>query len=314
MESPEASDILSRFSSFTIAHPRFKNAIDIITEAIETTQDRNEPSSVLLLGDAGTGKTRICEILTARLGGTRVVRSEDNVTVVRPVISCGVPPNATIKGLVDRILKELGSARNNHPLSILENRLFTLLTTCDTKIIILDEWQHLVSRGAEPTRNSVCNWVKVLTNTFKGTVILSGTSASELIVDDDDQLAGRFPFRAYLYNFSLSTPEDMDIYATLLAAFSGEIRRSMPFDETPALCDEENMLGLFAFSAGNLRFIRLVLHAALKHALERNNRLFLCSDLAYAATRIHAPKRLTTKNPFELTLEQLQKIICRTNE
>ncbi|WP_416311295.1 TniB family NTP-binding protein [Pseudomonas sp. W03] len=309
MRSPDRSDILARFSSFTVAHPEFKGAVEIINESIETTRDRREPSSVLLLGDAGTGKTRICDILTARFGGSRVAHNDGGVSTMQPVISCVVPPRATIKGLVDNILKELGSHRNNHPLSTLESRLFTLLATCDTKIIILDEWQHLISRGAEPTRNAVCDWVKVLINTFKGTVILSGTRKSEMIVDDDEQLAGRFPFRAYLHNFSLRTPEDVNIFATLVAAFSQEISKVMPFDEIPVLCDEKLLLALYIFSTGNLRILRLLLHSALKRALERNDRNFTSEDLAYSATRIHYSRSLTKKNPFELSLSDLQKII-----
>ncbi|PWU31196.1 MULTISPECIES: TniB family NTP-binding protein [Pseudomonas] len=309
MKSPDTTDILTRFSSFTVVHPYFKNAMDTINEAIEMTRDRHEPSSVLLLGDAGTGKTRICQILTARVGDSRVTRSKDGVTILQPVISCVVPPHATIKGLVDRILKELGSHKNNQSLSNLESRLFTLLATCCTKIIILDEWQHLISRGAEPTRNGVCDWVKVLINTFKGTVILSGTRKSEEIVDEDEQLAGRFPFRAYLYNFSLGTPEEQDVYATLVAAFAREISNAMPFDEVLVLCDEKLLLALFIFTAGNLRILRLLLHSALKQALERNDRKFIREDLAYAATRIHYARRLTKKNPFELSLAELQGIL-----
>jgi len=305
------TDILSRFSSFTVAHPQFNIAMGVINEAIETTRIRSEPSSVLLLGDAGTGKTRICDILTAKNGGTRVESVAGGVAFLRPVICCPVPPNATIKGLVDRILKELGSTKNNHPLCILEDRLFTLLETCKTLIIILDEWHHLISRGAEPTRNAVCNWVKVLANTFKGTVILSGMLRSEQIVDGDEQLAGRFPFRAYLRNFSLSTTEDIGIYYALLTSFSREISRSMPFEKIPSLTDEHLALALYAFCAGNLRFLRVLLHIAIKSALTRNNGIFSIEDLVYAANRVHNPKCLIKNNPFELTLDQLQKCIRR---
>ena len=125
-------EALQKFSSFTVAHPQFSSAMDIINDAIDTTKSRNEPSSVLLLGQAGTGKTRICDILMAQNGGDRIVELEDSITYVKPVICCPVPPLASIKSLVEKILLKLGSSKNNQVLGRLEQRLFALLESCQT--------------------------------------------------------------------------------------------------------------------------------------------------------------------------------------
>ncbi|MCO6060205.1 TniB family NTP-binding protein [Pseudomonas sp. MOB-449] len=309
--NPEAKDALSRFSSFTIAHPAFRQAVDTIHEAIQTTSLRNEPSSVLLLGDGGTGKTRICEILAAKIGKKRTIQRDDEVITIRPLINCNVPPNATIKWLISNILEELGSHKNNQSLSALENRLYTLLDTCRTQFVTLDEWQHLIKRGAEPTRDAVCDWVKVFVNTFNGTVMLAGTPECESIVDYHEQLAGRFPYRAYLRNFSIGTPGDIELFSSLIGAFANEIIRTMPLHDIPPLTDDKFVLALYANSAGNLRFLRLLLHAALTNALERTDGTLTKSDFSHAFTRIHSPKRLTKEDPYEMTLLELQKSLFR---
>lgn len=307
----ESRDLLSSFANFTIVHPYFKLALDTIDEAIETTEICGEPSSVLLLGDGGTGKTRVCDTLAAKFGVQETMRNGEEIILTKPIINCAVPPNTTLKGLIERILEELGGVIKNQSISRLEYMLYTLLTTCKTKLIMLDEWQHLLTRGSEKTRGALGDWVKVLTDTFDGTVILSGTLDCESIIDDNDQLSGRFPFRAYLRNFSIDNEVDKGIFTGLICAFASEIKRTMPLDETIALTDEAILLGLYAFSVGNLRLLRRTLHAALKSAFERGDKRLLAADLAYATTRIKSPKRLIEANPFEVSLKELQKSLYR---
>ncbi|WP_371234429.1 TniB family NTP-binding protein [Pseudomonas sp. QE6] len=309
----EPRDLLTNFATFTIAHPYFKLALDTIYEAIETTEICSEPSSVLLLGNGGTGKTRICKLLAARFGVQETKRSEEEIILTKPIINCPVPPHTTLKGLVERMLRELGAVNNNQSFGRLEYKLYTLLDTCQTKLVMLDEWQHLLSRGAEKTREAVGDWVKVLTDSIDGTVILSGTLKSEIIINEDDQLTGRFPYRAYLRNFSIDNKTDKDIFIGLICAFTGEIKRTMPFEEIVAMTDENILLALYAFTAGNLRTLRLTLHTALRCALERGDRQLLDTDLAYAASRIKSPKRLINKNPFEVSFAELQKALYRSN-
>lgn len=307
----ESRELLRSFAGFTVVHPYFKVALDTIDEAIETTEICGEPSSVLLLGNGGTGKTRVCDTLAAKFGVPETVRNGEEIILTKPIINCAVPPNTTLKGLIEGILQELGGVIKNQSISRLEYMLYTLLKTCKTKLIMLDEWQHLLTRGSEKTRGAVTDWVKVLTDTFDGTVILSGTLKCEVIVDDDDQLSGRFPYRVYLRNFSIDTEIEKRIFTGLICAFAHEIKQSMPLNEVIALTDEAILLGLYAFSAGNLRTLRKVLHAALKSALERNDRRFLVADLAYAANRIKSPNRLTKANPFEISFKELQKSLYR---
>jgi len=59
---------LIEVKTFTVAHPQYYEALDIIHRSIEATRLRGEPSCVILLGDPGTGKTRICDEIEAEFG------------------------------------------------------------------------------------------------------------------------------------------------------------------------------------------------------------------------------------------------------
>ncbi|MGF6401611.1 hypothetical protein ABH905_005277 [Pseudomonas frederiksbergensis] len=307
----EAQDKLLQFKAFTIAHPQFREALDTLHRSIQATQLRGEPSCSLLLGAPGTGKTRMCQQLTSEFGPRTIMRTDGGIQDIYPSIYCGIPNNVTIKGVVIALLQRFETYNLYQPMASLEHRLMNLLKNCQTKLIILDEWQHLLRRGAARTQETVCDWVKVLTDIFSGEVVLAGTPECELIIKNHQALAGRFPYLAHLHPFTLSSPEDYNDFVRLIRAFAQEIVKTMEFEEIPPLTDEKLILALYAITGGNMRSIRILLYETLSDALERNDKNLLVSDFEVAAERIILSTRLTNNNPFTMTLSQLRKTLYK---
>jgi hypothetical protein len=308
---------LMQFKTFTIAHPQYCEALDTIHRSIEATRLRGEPTCVILLGDPGTGKTRICDEIEAEFGPPKKKRMKDGIHIIHPVVYCRVPNNATIKTLVTRLLNCFESYTKYQSVDALEYRLFNILRTCQTNFIMLDEWQHLLRGGTNRALQIAADWVKVLTDIFQGEVMLVGPDAVEHAIDLHQALADRFPYRARLSPFSLATPESYSLYLKLIRAFAIEINTTMGFKEIPPLTEEKLLLAFYAATGGNMRALRILLHESLANALERSDETLQVSDFSMAVSHVKLATRLTRKNPFACTCGELQKLIAtsmRKNE
>ncbi|WP_439253908.1 TniB family NTP-binding protein [Pseudomonas monteilii] len=305
---------LARFKRFTIGHPAYNLAIETIHKSIEATTLRGEAAGALLMGKPGTGKTRVCSHITSEFGPHTTQHSELDVDNLRPVIYCTVPNNCTAKGLIVSLLTTFDAARVYGDATSLEHRLRVLLERHQTKLIILDELQHMLQKGSLEGKKAVCDCIKDISDYFNGEMLLAGTPTFETIIDEHDALAGRFPYRATLANFSLATQLQQSEYMGLLAAFDSEIRNSMGFITMVSLTDAEMALALYVLTKGNLREIRTILFAALSDAFTRSDGNLTRDD--FSANFCHIPRnlRLCQENPFEMSYKKLNKVIATSKK
>ncbi|CRL51604.1 MULTISPECIES: TniB family NTP-binding protein [unclassified Pseudomonas] len=311
--NPTNEKKLKHFKTFTILHPQYREAVETIHRSIQATKLRGEPSCAVLLGDPGTGKTRVCHQILSEYARPSNVRTEAGLQDIRPSVYCRIPTQVTIKGVLISLLSCFETFSAYQSMGALEYRLMTVLKNCQTQLIILDELQHLLSRGAARTKETVCDWVKVLTDIFAGEVILAGTPDCEAIITAHSALAGRFPYSARLECFNLNTPESYEDFVKLLRAFSIRMKETFGFSEIPELTDEKMALAMYAFSSGNMRSIRTLLFQALNEALERDGELQL-QDFKTAANHVKVNTKMTLKNPFELKLGELHKIVYKKSK
>ncbi|WP_180355367.1 TniB family NTP-binding protein [Pseudomonas shirazica] len=300
---------LSSFKRFTIGHPAYNQAIVTIHKSIEATNLRGEAAGTLLMGVPGTGKTRVCTHISSEFGGNETKHTELDVDNLRPVLYCKVPNNCTVKGLIVSLLTAFQAARTYGDATSLEHRLRVLLERHQTKLIILDELQHLLQKGSLAAKKGVCDCIKDISDYFNGELVLAGTPNFEAVIAEHSALSGRFPYRAKLTEFSLATPTQQGEYMGLLAAFDSEIRSSMGFAQMVSLTDVEMALALYALTKGNLREIRTILFCALSEAFNRGDGNFTRKD--FSNNYFHVPRdlRLSLNNPFEMTYKQLNKVI-----
>lgn len=303
---------LKDFAHFTVVHPEYHEALNIFHRSTEATRLRGEPTCVMLMGDPGTGKTRVCDDIIAEYPQPSTLHTDKGVHVIHPVIYCRVPNNATIKTLVLRLLAGFESYHKYQSADSLEFRLMKILDTCGTSLIILDEWQHLLRSGSDRALKMVADWVKVLTDVFRGEVMLVGSEGCEKLLEMHQALADRFPFRARLKGFSLNTEESYATYLKLIRAFANQINVVMGFDETVAITDEKMTLALFVSTGGNMRELRMLLHDALSNGFNRNDGTLLIEDFALGVDHLKLSARLTNHNAFTMNLGELNNIINKS--
>ncbi|WP_422403060.1 TniB family NTP-binding protein [Pseudomonas sp. GZD-209] len=307
----EAATKLKHLSEFTIAHPMYVEAFRILHQATEARSLGREDASAILFGESGTGKTTLCNDLMRDYPPPYKSKTPCHSDWIMPVVYCRVPSEATVKALTNRLLETFQVFLGRQSQEALEYHLFTLLKTCQTKLLILDELPHLL-RGLTPTAiRTAADWLKNLIDAFEGLVLIAGEPDCEKIIDIRAALSDRFPYRARLKPFTISTEEDLNDFNRLIRAFASEIQNNMGFTAMPHLTGKKEILALFALTNGNLRRLSIILWESCRMALIRNDQTLTVSDFSRTASKINFQGRLTSADPFNLSLSALEKIVYK---
>lgn len=308
-------EILRQFNTFTIQHPRFKLAIERIMESIETTDEMGAPASALLLGESGTGKSRVCRRVGDLLGYSEEKETDIGLTKVIPCIYCKILENFTTKKLAEQMLYRLGHPSTAPSNGTLLDRIIILLQTCETKLIIIDEFQQLAEKGAEKTKAALCDWVKTLLNEGNVPLLLAGLPGLAPIIDDNDQLSQRYPHRATLENLEYHSDHCgvRSEWTEVLAKFSAAMVELGNLTDYIFLSDEEFSLACYIYSAGNMRGLRFLLNGAFKRCLNRGDGCLTRSDFSITTCEVFFRNRIRPDiNPFEATHHELNQILNKT--
>lgn len=307
----EIKDKLVQFAQFVVNHPEYADALSCITRSIEATTTRGEPASALLTGEPGTGKSTACKIALSQFGERRIVTTEAGTTEIVPAFYCSLQAGATTKSLTTSMLQELGSSNVTGNSSALFKRLVTLLQTCQTKLIVLDEFDNLLRKGAEKSREQVCDWVRTLLNETLVPVAIVGIPSCEEIINAHPQLSRRYPYRHQMNHFTYAALDPASVFSKTLRALGGAIKKIGEFEKCISLNTEQPLKAMFLTTGGNMNGIRQILNDAFRLALLRNTGSFELIDLISAADLSVIPTALYRGNAFRLTDESLTKIISR---
>lgn len=302
---------LEDFSKHIVRHTGYSDATDKILRSVEITASRKEPSSTMLVGKPGSGKTTICKSVVQHFGPGTVVHNENGITSTVPAFYCGVPAGVSLKSLSVHMLTKLGCQELRGDGISLMGKLSRLLITCETRVILLDEFHHLLLRGAEKTRAVVCDWIKTLMNETLIPIILVGMPECEIIVDDHPQLARRYPYRARLTEFDFGAQTSDSIFIKTLRSFNKRMNEIGEFQNSSFLTDRTTASAIYVATSGNMNAIRQLLHDSMRIALLRADATFRLDDLAEAAAGLTSENSLVRgKNPFLLSHAEINRILA----
>ncbi|OOG14335.1 TniB family NTP-binding protein [Pseudomonas sp. C9] len=311
------AEILSEFSRFTVQHPAYKLAILRVMESIETTSELGEPASAMLLGEPGTGKSSVCKRIRNLLGDPREEDRFEGRIKTMPCLYCNIQSNPTTKKLAEQMLCGLGHFQQPKSNRTLLDTVITLLCTCETKLVIIDEFQTLAEKGAAKTKSAVCDCIKTLLNESHIAILLSGIPSLEAIVDDNEQLSQRYPYRTRLQNlkYHYSKPDQMHSeWKMVLSKFSVAMCELGKLEDYVFLADEHFALATYVYCAGNMRGLRLLLNGAFKKALIRGDRTLTCEDFIKTADQIAFMGRIRPDiNPFVTDDSELFRILDKAS-
>ncbi len=264
MNAPIAgsADVVRAIRRCFAKFPQVKQALAALEELFASHLEGDPPEHLLLLGETGVGKSTLLEYM--RDSHPRV--NHETFTEV-PVLYVPVPPACNIRKLAGAMLRALGSPYWNKGDE--EDRTFQLielLRGCKVRLVLLDEVNHLVDRGAQKTHHNVADWIKALEGAALVPLVLAGIPRAKKLVEVNDQLRGRFR-RLTIHPFSYQDEKSQREFRSALRTFGGLI--------TGVDCSElsqESTARLFVFAThGRLRAIRDLLIAATRLAFAKKS-------------------------------------------
>lgn len=304
------TDTLKTFSNFIVPHSQFQDAVDSIFTSIATTQERGTPCCALMTGEAGVGKSSICQRVGQLLGPPEEKLTDEGMLKSMPCLYCSVPARPTIKFLAQEMLEKLGTP-TNAVTQALEYRIVQSLISRQVQLAILDEFHNLAKKGAEKTRSDTCDWVKYILNESNVAIFLSGETGYDLIIDAHPQLARRYPYRINLKPLTFSHSTDSE-FRKVLSALTGEMIKLGELDNYVYLSDEHLAAALFMCCNGTMDGLRLVLYAAFRKALLRGDHSLVPSDFSSTINSLSIPTRIQPyKNPFLISTDAVYQAISR---
>lgn len=302
---------LSNVKTSFIIHTQMKRIIDLITEVIETKSlSRAEgkaivAESICLTGDAGTGKTYICDYIAHHYPSKTLI---DEMAVIEkhPVLSISVA-NRSIKGLASRMLEALGDPNPTRGSeSEMTHRIQKLLITCETNLIILDEFNNLIN---DKNAKGVLYWVKSLMNHTNVPVLVVGTPEVKGLVNSNPEMARRF-LKVNLMPFDFDLVEQHKALPAYINAIRSNIIKRIEFLAFPDFRSTYDLLRLYLATLGypcNLN--ELIINAA-KSAIRASQEVVTVNDFAsvYTSSRLAYVGEYHSKNPFTLSDREAVKL------
>ena len=240
---------------------------------------------------------------------------EDERTHVT-VFSSEFPGRTEPKQAALCFIEDLGHDLPSHDLKPpqLTKILARLMVQCGVEISLFDEFQHLIETQSYKVLEDAAKWLKILINTSKRPVVLSGMHYSRIILDcDDGQLADRFMIRRVIEPFRIIQKKDRANFRTFLQVFD----EGLPFDKTPGLHKVDFYPRLFAFSKGNMRRLRNLINFAVEQAvLNKDSELTMehfSAGYKFYMDRMGIDDKIDStealkdqQNPFEVELKDLE--------
>lgn len=249
-----------------------------------------EPEHIMLIGDPGTGKSTLLKSVAQE----HPPIERDDFTEV-PVLYARVPPNCTIKKLAGAMLLALGSPFWNKGTE--EDRSFQLgklIPACRTRLIILDEINHVVDRGQSKSHESVADWIKHFSTQVAVSLVLAGIRRSRQLLNANDQFADRFREVLELEPLGVGDESQIEEFFRVMEAFE-DVLDGVPHIDLKS----RDMLTKLAFAtAGRLRNIRRLLVRSIKLASQEPE-FFISEGIIERAFLEVIFKRATPQqNPF----------------
>jgi Cdc6-like AAA superfamily ATPase len=254
---------IAEIEGIYVSHPKLEKIWDRMDHCREFSQVAAEPKGMLITGEQGAGKTKLIERYVARF--PRVVTPEKTIV---PVLVIDVIIPATVKSLVEDLLASLGDpAAGKGTVASQTRRFCEYVKKCETRLIIVDEFQHFKDRESLKVLKTISDWLKVLMNRTKLPIILSGMPNSKDVLDakGNEQLKRRFTWRERLEPFGWSDvegeEEQQDDMRKFLVMVEDALAEILP--ERPGLSGVDMASRIHEATGGNVdKIMKLVRHAA----------------------------------------------------
>lgn len=250
-------------SKLVITYPRFKQALETITETIHYNKSTlaPEPSCVLVLGESGTGKTTLHQKVEEMMPKPYKEESEGEIVRKIPFFNTSVPTNATPSSMSEQILESMGMMGGSR--YQVNQRLRVCLKQAETFGFNYDEFHNLALSKSPSKISSARGWVRDLITNTQVMVIGYGTDDCREIYLSEPQVHKRFPVILNLRPFEFSTDPKSDFAKTIMVFERTIGVHSNTFDSIEGRLNEDFLLRMYAATGGSINAIKKLYEMAV---------------------------------------------------
>ncbi|MGF6902584.1 TniB family NTP-binding protein [Paraburkholderia sp. GAS348] len=199
-----------------LPHSMFVEHLTALKRRIDDALAGFAPKVIRVPGPSGVGKSSLIANLSRDYPETRI---EGRRHV--PVLVVEVPHSATAKLLPKSVLRALGI---QVPGSMTAGAMFDLMVTqlrlARTRVVIFDEISHLVDEGSRVPPRAASDWLKMLADALRMTLILFGIPRLERLFSANEQLRRRACPALNFLPYDATIVEEMVAYNSCVANYA----------------------------------------------------------------------------------------------
>jgi hypothetical protein len=257
-----------------------------------------EPVCLAIIGESRTGKSRSIDAFRRKHPPSRL---DDGIRC--PVLHVVVPSKPTVKSLAELILRELGASDWERGTETSKTiRLSHLMKECGVIALVLDEFHHFYDKGSHRVQFMVSDWLKNLVGDTKVALFVSGLPSLQFVIDQNEQLAGRFSAPIQMPRFDWHIDDHRSEWLAILGAFTECIKTKF---DLPDLDEDGLALRMYCATGGLMGYLTTTLRQAVWNAVDTDAHAITLNDLRDAhATAIWSKEALShLPNPFDSKLQ-----------
>lgn len=291
----DLAELNKTLRAMRIPHSNYKLALERGKDLLRLKDQGMGASGIMVFGDSGVGKTTLTKALvdygTQHYGEDAVMRTQ-------------LSSSATVKAITSNLLHGFGDPfPRSGTGDALTKRLSEIIVKRGCRLIIIDEFQHLIP-GGEPSKaliDTILNSFKILDDADVS-YLLAGMESIMQLWNADKQIRSRFQSTYFLDIPRL--PKDIRTWRGIVKAYIDVMAK---FDVTVD-CEKLDER-LYAATKGAMRPLMLILTTAACKAADENTNVITAEHLR-KATEQQVDKQDGLINAFDTDARE----VVRFNE
>ncbi len=260
-----------------VPHTAFDNAIQRVTQCIEHTSRTGEGACIAVVGESRTGKSRVQKHIASKYPQRRTPGG-----LHTPVLRITTPARPSVKALAAAIIENLGDpVPGNATEEALTRRATVLVENTRTDAVFIDEFQQFFDQGSNRVCYHATDWLKTFVDRSGLTLVVAGLPTCLSIIEQNQQLAGRFLAPVRMPRFNWEDDGDVGVFKGILQAFEESLRSVY---DCPDLASDEMAFRFYCASGGLIGYVTKLLRQAEWNAADAKSKkiTLACLERAHA--------------------------------
>lgn len=290
---------LLKANTALIRYTRFNELQQDIHLCQQLSHLAGEAHCMALEGQTGTGKSTL-----VRTYAESFSRDESGPTTILPVFYMETPAPVTVKGMAARMLETIGDpAAHRGPLWAMNARLIAYLKLCQVRLVILDDFHHLIDQETNRILETVSDWLKVLIKETNVPFLVVGLEGRVTqILRANAQLSRLFAVRETLDPFTWRPADETTNHP--FASFVQYLEAAIQVPLSNELPRAELLHRLHYATGGVVGHLMNLVRLAALLASQQQAPCLSLDLLSQAFTKRLRPQLTAKVNPFSLAAEQ----------